>query len=398
MSTFPPASSSERLKIAFVCNELPPASAGGIGPYVHTIATKLSQLGHEVHIVGIYQTQHDFCFDHYRVHPLDWHTCGRALWRRRSLMQRVKIRQSLLKIKAGAGLDIVEWPDYEGLYLRPIHGVTDVLRNHGPHLSHSELGLAPSNPEMEKLELNTMRSIKTWSGVSQWFMDYWINRSNASPTLKTVIYNPVDLKMFYPNTHERSKTEILYAGSLIERKGIHNLLKASNIFLKTLPDVTLKILGRDVQRQLDTLKSIVEPQHSNRVIFGGPVGQKELADAMRTCAVFAMPSLLESFGNVWAEAMSTGAPVLGSTAAAGPEVVLDNNTGLLADPSRPEDIAQKIITLMQDPSMRNGFGANGIEHARSMFDLDKLADRTVDQYVRALENHPTTHRKSLWAL
>lgn len=40
------------MRICFVCNELPPAPAGGIGPYVNTTAPARAARGHDIHVLG----------------------------------------------------------------------------------------------------------------------------------------------------------------------------------------------------------------------------------------------------------------------------------------------------------------------------------------------------------
>ncbi|MFM7215516.1 MAG: glycogen/starch synthase, partial [Verrucomicrobiota bacterium] len=58
------------MRIVFVCNELPPASAGGIGPAVATLALGLARLGHPVTVVGVYDEDHRWNLPGVEVRPL----------------------------------------------------------------------------------------------------------------------------------------------------------------------------------------------------------------------------------------------------------------------------------------------------------------------------------------
>ncbi|MCU1233532.1 MAG: glycosyl transferase family 1, partial [Candidatus Solibacter sp.] len=178
------------LRVCFVCNELPPAPAGGIGPCVLTTAKALANTGHHVSVVGFYPKDYHWSIpgvNVYRVQPrsfprtkLDW------------LVRRVAIARALNALHHRDPLDIVEWPDYEGMYLGNLAGTTNVVRNHGPLMSHRLAGLVPRARLLESLELHTLRRIPNWIGVSRWFMSEWMRIANARPRNSTVIYNPVD--------------------------------------------------------------------------------------------------------------------------------------------------------------------------------------------------------------
>src|SRR5258708_556188 len=122
---------SERpLKVCFVCNELPPAPAGGIGPCVLTTAKALAAAGHDVTVVGIYPRDYGWNIPGVRVisvqprsHPwtkLDW------------LVRRVAIARAIRSIHRQSATDIVEGPDYRGLFPTNPAGATNGVRKHGP--------------------------------------------------------------------------------------------------------------------------------------------------------------------------------------------------------------------------------------------------------------------------
>src|SRR4051812_11756374 len=306
------------LKVCFVCNELPPAPAGGIGPCVLTTAKALAGAGHDVTVVGIYPRDYAWNLPGVNVHRVQprSYPWTRLDW----FVRRLAIARAIRSIHRESPLDIVEWPDYEGLFLTELAGITNVVRNHGPLMSHRLAGLAPQSRLLERLELRTLRAIPNWIGVSHWFMSEWLRISNARPRNSTVIYNPVDCDLFRPGDAPRDPNLILYAGSLIERKGAFALAAASKLFLPRLPGAKLLFVGRSNSDARQQLRSLAGETASRQIELHDAVPQSELAALMRRCAVFAMPSILESFGNVWAEAMASGAPVVGSTLSAGPEV------------------------------------------------------------------------------
>jgi glycosyltransferase involved in cell wall biosynthesis len=98
--------------------------------------------------------------------------------------------------------------------------------------------------------------------------------------------------------------------------------------------------------------------------------QAELAPLMAQSTVFLMPSLYESCGNGWLEAMACAIPVVGSTLSCGPEVVADQETGFVVDPNNPQEIADKVSLLLQDEELNRRMGAAGRRRALEMFSVD----------------------------
>jgi glycosyltransferase involved in cell wall biosynthesis len=93
-----------------------------------------------------------------------------------------------------------------------------------------------------------------------------------------------------------------------------------------------------------------------------------------------MPSLLESFGNVWAEAMASGTPVVGSLLSAGPEIVPHDIAGLLVDPRNPAQVAEAVTTLMTSQSLRYRLGLAGRRLARDKYSVEVTGENTMSFY------------------
>jgi glycosyltransferase involved in cell wall biosynthesis len=198
-----------------------------------------------------------------------------------------------------------------------------------------------------------------------------------------VIYNPVDCGLFHPAPESKDDNLILYAGSLIERKGVFALAAAARHFLPALPQAKLLLVGRSdpaARRRIHELAGAAATQLEIR----DPLPQAELAGLIRRAAVFAMPSVLESFGNVWAEAMASGTAVLGSTLSCGPEVVPDDEAGLLADPADPTQIAAAVQRLMTHPELRGRLAASGRRIALDRYSLPAALTCTVAFYRTCL--------------
>lgn len=136
--------------------------------------------------------------------------------------------------------------------------------------------------------------------------------------------------------------DIVYAGVLIPRKGVHHLLTAfANL---DHPTAHLHLVGHpenavyasELHQQAEAL------QIADRVHFVGNVSQQGLADYFARARVMVLPSLSEGLGRVVVEAMLLGIPVIGSRVGGIPDMVTEGETGFLVE---PDDVASLTTTL-----------------------------------------------------
>lgn len=144
--------------------------------------------------------------------------------------------------------------------------------------------------------------------------------------------------------------------SLAEQyKGHDVVLHAMPELLQRFPDLRYDIIGDgDARPGLQALAQQLGVAPA--VHFHGVVSEAALRDHYAQASLFIMPSRAEGFGFVFLEAMAHGLPVIGGNMDATPEVVVHKETGLLADPTSPTQIADAIATLLADPLRRQIMG------------------------------------------
>jgi glycogen synthase len=147
---------------------------------------------------------------------------------------------------------------------------------------------------------------------------------------------------------------VLFAGRLIERKGVRDLLRALPLIKQRVPDVRLVLAGGEPGRTPAELAQTWMPSSNgptSAVRFTGWLGRDALGRWYRRATVLAVPSRYEPFGLVVLEAMAAGLPVV--AAAGGPSEIIDHEqTGLLVPSRDPETLAAAIIRLVADPDLR----------------------------------------------
>ena len=119
---------------------------------------------------------------------------------------------------------------------------------------------------------------------------------------------------------------------------------------------------------------------SVRVVFRGHKSRAEVADAMRRCAIFALPSSYEGLGCVYLEAMASGKPTIGCQGQGIDEVIEHVANGWLVSPCGVEDLAKALSTLLQDRQLRNKIGAQARGTVLREFTLAHQAERLAGIY------------------
>ncbi len=171
-------------------------------------------------------------------------------------------------------------------------------------------------------------------------------------------------------------TNLLAVSDIYIQKNYHTLLRALAILSKSRSDLTLTIVGQEIDSYYakSLQKLLAELGLEDSVKFVGHVETEELDHLYRECQLFVFPSAVETFGNPLLEAMARGVPIASSNAAAMPEVI--GEAGLTFDPENAREIASRIATLLVDPKMRVKLGEKAAKRAQS-FTWEETARRTL---------------------
>lgn len=385
------------MHIVYICSELPPATAGGVGTFVATIGRALVARGHRVTVVGSYGRPYEWATDGPSVvdvlRPAPQSRLSRLIKRaqaafsvpRRQTLPTApsRIREAIARLHRNAPIDIVEWHSNQGQFFDRVRGTVDVVRLHGLHILDARSG-GELPAGADDCERRTLTGVRNWIGVSQWMLEAAKTVGAAAPLRETVVYNPVDDRLFRPGNGVAQGIAVLYAGTLCERKGDLRLARAANQVLRDFPDVRFVYAGRDTGERREKVTHCVSPVYRERLLFAGPLPQSELARLMANSALVVLPSSWESFGLVYAEAMVAGVPVVAQRAAAVPEIVSEGLTGLLVEQDDVDGLAYAISTLLGDHQLRLKMGRNARAYARERYSLDACVSGSLGFYHECL--------------
>jgi glycosyltransferase involved in cell wall biosynthesis len=181
----------------------------------------------------------------------------------------------------------------------------------------------------------------------------------------------------------RAGPTILCVARMYPRKRIGDLLEAAALLRARIPGARIRIVGKGPQwEQVARLHAALELGET--VTLLGDVSRERLAEEYVSANLFCLPSVQESLGIVFLEAMAAGLPVVGCRAAAIPEVVEDGVTGLLAPPRDPAGLAAALETLVADPGRARAMGEAG-RRAVAAYTPERVAARLLEAVRLGLE-------------
>ncbi|MFH1670354.1 MAG: glycosyltransferase family 1 protein [Patescibacteria group bacterium] len=170
---------------------------------------------------------------------------------------------------------------------------------------------------------------------------------------------------------------ILCAGTLSPRKNQLSLIEAYRMLPKELKEqFKLILIGGRGWHDSEILKTIKETQG---VEWKGHVTDDEYEALMRSCTVFALPSLYEGFGLQLLDALKRGVPILTSKRGSIPEVVGD--CAVFINPEDKADIAQGLRRILTDEVLRGRLKTRGPEYAEQY-----SWQHSVDLFMQAVHD------------
>jgi glycosyltransferase involved in cell wall biosynthesis len=169
-----------------------------------------------------------------------------------------------------------------------------------------------------------------------------------------------------------------FLGNTVQKKNTPGTLLAYSIFReRTGLDIPLVMLDFDHQDLTSILDEIGKPGLISNIFLTGYVNNAELPAIYSLADLFLYPSFRESFGIPILEAQACGTPVITSNTSSMPEVAGDG--AFIIDPFKPEEIAQAMITIMQDPKLQLELKTKGLANAQR-FSWRGMAEKVLGIY------------------
>lgn len=236
--------------------------------------------------------------------------------------------------------------------------------------------------------------------ISEETKGHIIRRYDTDPTRIDVAYQSCD-PIFNVIEGEEKKEAVrkkyglpqqffLHVGTIIERKNLLNICKALKLAERDIA-IPLVVVGKGGAYKEKVKQYLADNQLQNKVIFLSDqlaaqgkkpfIATEDFPALYQLSTAMIYPSFYEGFGMPIIEAMSGGVPVITATTSCMPEIAGD--AAFLADPERPEEMAEGLRKFYGDPAYRHAAIAKGFENAQR-FSSEKYVQSVMNIYNSAL--------------
>lgn len=193
----------------------------------------------------------------------------------------------------------------------------------------------------------------------------------------------VNLKDFKSISNKmHSPIRLLFVGRFADQKNIPLLIESFKLIIdRNHWNIELNLVG-DGEEKNKIIALIKEKKLENKVIMHGALRGKKLYETYSNSDIFILTSKYESFGIVLIEAMATGLPIIASNILSVKNIIENGKTGLLVK-TTPEDFAEAIEKLLNNPELRRKLSENVLEEAKK-YNWNKIVQKFEDIYSEVM--------------
>lgn len=198
-----------------------------------------------------------------------------------------------------------------------------------------------------------------------------------------VIYSGIETKDFSTITEKEIKEmkreynineNVVIVGKiarLFELKGHTFLLKAAEKVLKRFPETIFLLVGDGILR--GKLEAIAKEYGIEKnIIFTGLINPKDIPAHIAAMDIVVHLSLREGLARIIPQSFLLKKPVISYTIDGAADIIEDGKNGFLLSPEAIDEVAEKIIFLIENPEIRTQMGKHGKIHAEEYFPVEKM--------------------------
>lgn len=400
------------MNILYLCDEYPPGRHGGIGTSVQLLAREMVKRGHHVAVAGFYDwgygqanEEDDMGVKVYRFRRklASGFFAQKDAVRVRAMYKLLKttgvfardIKASIKKYHAYLEdiighhkIDVAEMPDFnEYMYYTsgevnfPKLSVPVIVKLHGSISYFLEEAGKEVPANIWNMEHHLLAQSTAVASVSKYTADKTSVYLDYRRPI-TALYNGI--KHIDPPHVNKVKGRVIFTGTLVEKKGIYQLMKAWNEIHEQMPDAELFVFGKG---NIEKIRSVLNADAAKSVHFKGHVSFNELLKELASAELAIFPSFAEAFALAPMEAMACGTAVIYSTYTSGPELITHGVDGWLVDPSDIKDISGAVVTLLNDEELRNKLAEGGRKKVNEHFSIEKIAEKHELYYQQIITSN-----------
>jgi len=262
--------------------------------------------------------------------------------------------------------------------------------------------------EPEYLKVINMEKSKLLKNIGWWYSNEFFDRCDevVSPGIATadflikenlktpvsIISNGVEVDKYrnfnftnnFPIQIDDSCNYLIFVGRISEEKCLPVLFKSIEIIKSKFDNIRLIVVGGGPL--LEKYKKMISDNNLDKYIkFTGMVPNKILLESgvLTKMKMFVTPSTSENQPMTIIESIMFGLPIVGANAKGNPELIEDN--GFKTKPNDSEDMAEKILTLLNNEELRSQFSKKSIE-LREKYNIVNTSNKMEELYYKVISN------------
>ena len=168
--------------------------------------------------------------------------------------------------------------------------------------------------------------------------------------------------------------KILFLGNMIKTKGVIDFIKAAQrIDKKYKNNLIFQLAGEHYDCE-NEINNLIKSSIDSRIEYLGLITGDEKKSILANSDIFVFPTYYRNEGHPWVivEALAAGLPIISTDRGAIIESVIENFNGYIVNPQSPKQLANKIIKLVDNESLRNQMANNSKEIYKEKFTLTNL--------------------------
>jgi glycosyltransferase involved in cell wall biosynthesis len=179
--------------------------------------------------------------------------------------------------------------------------------------------------------------------------------------------------------------------ALVPHKGQRYLVEAAHLVVQQIPDARFVIMGEGELRE--HLEKQVHEHHLEKHVLL-PGFRTDVLGCIKGFDLFVMSSVTEGLGTSLLDAMACSRPIVATRAGGIPEIVEDEENGLLVPPRDHTALARAIVRALKDDDLRQRMGEAGFARVKERFTVERMVEQTADVYKRVTSQLATRNSQA----
>ena len=233
------------------------------------------------------------------------------------------------------------------------------------------------------------RNVQGYISVSQAINDVMI-ASGVEPGLLSVVHSGIDIHRFRKSPDGRLRSEfglsvdtplVGNVSAIAPHKDYRTFVKTAELLLQRGVDAYFMIIGGDGGEEEEIRDYVQGKGLSDRILFTG--FRTDIEQILPELDLFLITSKTEGLGTTILDAFAAGVPVIATRGGGIGEIVLHQQSGLIADVGEAEELAHQVESVLTDPQLGSKLIEGGREEVKK-YSKEKTAEKTLEVYRRVL--------------